>query len=245
VEKTWTEYINRLIGVISGFGLLLVAVFSFGFWREQKLITFLSILNLVLVGFQGWLGSIVVSTNLVAWIVTVHLLLALAILAISITTYHLSRTLGRKRLNAGLLIYGAAFFALALSVVQITFGSEVREKIDAVASRLEGYRENWVANAGLIFMEHRDMAVLVVVANVILFFIIRTKFNRRSLQQQIMSFVFLVIMLQVATGILLSYFALPPFAQAAHIILATFIFGAQFYLILNLYRSAYGMGLNA
>jgi len=37
---------------------------------------------------------------------------------------------------------------------------------------------------------------------------------------------------------LLSYWSLPPFAQAAHILLASLIFGAQFYLMLNLYSSA-------
>src|ERR1700742_563537 len=89
--KTWTEYVNRLIGAISGLFLLLTAVYAFSYSKESKLIVFLSILNLILVGFQGWLGSIVVSTNLVAWIVTVHMLLALAILALSITTYHLAK----------------------------------------------------------------------------------------------------------------------------------------------------------
>jgi heme a synthase len=44
-------------------------------------------------------------------------------------------------------------------------------------------------------------------------------------------------MLQVLTGIALSYFALPPYAQAAHIVLASLVFSAQFYLLLNLFRS--------
>src|SRR5580698_2662877 len=35
--KTWTEYINRVIGVISGFQLLLMAVFSFSYRKERKL----------------------------------------------------------------------------------------------------------------------------------------------------------------------------------------------------------------
>jgi cytochrome c oxidase assembly protein subunit 15 len=52
-----------------------------------------------------------------------------------------------------------------------------------------------------------------------------------------MSFAFLMIMLQMVTGILLSYWSLPPAAQAAHIVLASLVFGAQFYLMLNLYRS--------
>jgi cytochrome c oxidase assembly protein subunit 15 len=47
-------------------------------------------------------------------------------------------------------------------------------------------------------------------------------------------------MLQMVTGISLSYWALPPVAQAAHVLLATLVFSAQFYLMLNLYRSVKG-----
>ncbi|CAN5332727.1 heme A synthase [soil metagenome] len=245
VAKTWTEYVNRLIGALSGFFLLLTAFFAFSYSKENKLIPFLAILNVVLVGFQGWLGSIVVSTNLVAWIVTVHMLLALAILAVSITTYHMAKVQGKPRLNAGPVIRVFALLALLLSILQITFGTGVREKIDAVANRLQGgYRQDWITNAGAIFSRHRDVAVLVLIANVVVYALIRRSFNRHSLQQQLMSFTFLMIMLQIVSGILLSYWALPPFAQAAHIVLASLVFGAQFYLILNLYQSESAGGLS-
>ncbi len=236
--KTWTEYINRLIGAISGIFLLLTAFFSFSYRKENKLIPFLAIINVILVGFQGWLGSIVVSTNLVAWIVTVHMLLALAILALSISTYHLAKVYDKHGLNISPITHVVTVFALILSILQIVFGTEVREKIDAVSSHLQGgYREDWISNAGAIFYQHRDIAVLVLLVNVVLYALLRHGFSRHSLQQQVMSFTFLMIMLQVVTGIILSYWSLPPVAQAAHIILASLIFGAQFYLMLNLYRS--------
>lgn len=241
VAKTWTEYINRLIGVASGFFLLLTAVLAFSYRNENKWIPVLSILNVILVGFQGWLGSIVVSTNLVAWIVTVHMLLALAILAVSIITYHLARVYGRPKLNVNPVMHIVTLLALIISILQIAFGSEVREKIDAVAGHLQGgYRDDWINNAGAIFTQHRDVAILVLVFNIALYALVRRTFSRHSLQQQIMSFVFLMIMLQIVTGILLSYWALPPLAQAAHVLLATLVFSAQFYLMLNLYQSVKG-----
>ncbi|MCC8425175.1 heme A synthase [Mucilaginibacter sp. UR6-11] len=236
--KTWTEYINRLIGAASGLFLLLTAIYSFSYRDANKLIPFLSVFNLVLIGFQAWLGSIVVSTNLVAWIITVHLLLALAILAICITTYHLAKVYGRPKLNVNPITHIITVLALIISILQITFGTEVREKIDAVSARLQGgYRTDWIKNAGDIFTQHRDVAILVVVINVMLYALIRRAFNRHSLQQQIMSFTFLMLTLQMVTGILLSYLALPPYAQALHILLASLIFGAQYYLMLNLYQS--------
>lgn len=243
VAKTWTEYVNRLLGATSGIFLLLAAIYSFSYLDSNKLIPFLSVFNLLLIGFQAWLGSIVVSTNLVAWIITVHLLLALAILAISITTYHLAKVYGRPRLQVNPITHIITFLALAISLLQITFGTEVREKIDAVANRLQGgYRSDWIANAGSIFTQHRDAAIFVLVINIMLYALIRRTFNRHSLQQQIMSFTFLMLALQIVTGILLSYLALPPVAQAAHILLASLVFGAQFYLLLNLYQSVSTQG---
>jgi cytochrome c oxidase assembly protein subunit 15 len=236
--RTWTEYINRLIGAITGVFLLLSVIYAFKYWKSSKRIVILSVVNLILVGFQGWLGSIVVSTNLVAWIVTVHMLLALAILAISIATYHIAKVNGRYKLTTKSFITILTLLVLALSIVQITFGTEVREKIDAVASHLEGsYRDTWTSKAGEIFTQHRDMAIMVLILNVVLYAMIRHTFSRHSLQQQLMSFTFLMLMLQIVTGIILSYSSLPPYAQAAHIVLASLVFGAQFYLLLNLFSS--------
>lgn len=236
--KTWTEYVNRLIGATTGLFLFACAIFSLNYWSKNKTIVFLSILNLILVGFQGWLGSIVVSSNLVAWIVTVHMLLALAILAICILTYHLAKVYGKSKVKTKSIIYLVTFVCLVISIIQISIGSGVRESIDAVSVRLSGYRDGWVNSAGQIFLEHRDMAILVLLANVMLYALIRKNFSRHSVQQQVMSFNFLIIMLQIVTGIILSYLALPPVAQMLHIVLASLMFGAQFYLLLNLSRSA-------
>jgi cytochrome c oxidase assembly protein subunit 15 len=242
--KTWTEYINRLIGEITGLFLVLVAVNSFSYWKSNKAIAILSTLNVILVGFQAWFGSIVVSTNLVAWTVTVHMLLALAIVALSIYTYHLAKVYGKPRLTITPIIHILTLLTILLSVAQITFGTEVREKIDAVATRLSGYRDGWVNSAGQIFTQHRDVALIVLFANVMLYALIRRHFSRHSIQQQLMSFNFLIIMLQIVTGIVLSYLSLPPVAQMLHLLLASLMFGAQFYLMLNLYRSASRQGVS-
>ncbi len=169
------------------------------------------------------------------------MILALGILALSIGTFHLAKVYGKHGLNISPITHVVIMFALILSILQIVFGTEVREKIDAVASHLQGgYREDWISNAGAIFYQHRDIAVLVLLVNVALYALIRHGFSRHSLQQQVMSFAFLMIMLQIVTGIILSYWSLPPVAQAAHILLASLVFGAQFYLMLNLYRSVKG-----
>ena len=52
-------------------------------YRKKKLIG-IQLLNLILMGIQGWFGSIVVATNLVPWTITVHLFLALLIIGIQL-----------------------------------------------------------------------------------------------------------------------------------------------------------------
>ena len=235
--KTWTEYVNRLIGVLTGLLLFVCAVLSVIYLRSRKRIFFLSLCNLLLVAFQGWLGSIVVSTNLVAWIVTVHMLLALAILAISIYTYFHARILRDRQIlankSAG-LVKTITILAIVVSVIQIVFGTEVREQIDAVSSSSVMQRSEWLSHVGLVFNLHRNLAVLVFLLNIALLVLMRRKYLGNSHQFQFISYVVGLIVLQIITGVFLSYMALPPVAQTLHILIASLVFGAQFYLLLLL-----------
>jgi cytochrome c oxidase assembly protein subunit 15 len=240
-NKTWIEYVNRLLGAIYGLLLIGCVIFSFTYIRLRKKIFLWSLLNLFLVGLQGWLGSIVVSTNLMAWLVTVHMILAVAILAISIYTYYLARVWRDRNLLATKQVGSIKVLVICvviLSLAQIVLGTTVREQIDKIASDMNNLsRADWVSNVGLNFMLHRDLAILVVVLNVILFLMIRAKYSLTGSQFKYISFVMILLLLQIITGIVLSYLALPPVAQAVHILLATLLFGAQFYLMLLLGRN--------
>jgi cytochrome c oxidase assembly protein subunit 15 len=236
--KTWTEYVNRLVGAITGLFMIACAVSSWQYFKSRKRIFFLSLFNLILVGYQGWLGSIVVSTNLLAWIVTVHMLIAIAILAIAIYTYYQARVLRDKEMLSSTQAGGIkilAYAGLLLTLIQITLGTEVREQIDMISAAMNNFnRSEWVKQVGTNFDYHRDLAILVIIVNVISFSMIRKRYLTKGYQYKYISYVLLLIVLQIVTGLALSYMSLPPFAQAAHILLATLVFGSQFYLLLLL-----------
>ena len=80
VYKTWTEYINRLIGVV--IGLLIMATFalSFRYRKVKPSITISSGTAFILVLVQGWLGGQVVATGLDEWLITLHMILAMIIM---------------------------------------------------------------------------------------------------------------------------------------------------------------------
>lgn len=239
--KTWTEYVNRLIGAVVGLLLIGCVIASVTYLKTRKRVFFWSLFNLILVGFQGWLGSVVVSTNLLAWLVTVHMLVAIAIVAITIYTYYEARAIRDKsiltNISSGWVLL-LAYSGLLLTIIQITLGTEVREQIDFIASSIDAAnRSQWVSKVGINFIYHRDLAIFVIIVNVISFLMIRKRYPVDGCQYRYISYVLLLIVLQIATGLILSYLALPPFAQALHILLATLVFGAQFYLLLLLKKS--------
>ncbi|RYY06968.1 MAG: heme A synthase, partial [Sphingobacteriaceae bacterium] len=188
---------------------------------------------------QAWLGSVVVSSNLVPWIVTVHMLIALVILAISIFTWYKAKHLQfRILLTTNPIITFVTSLALIIDVIQIIFGTEVREKIDEYASKLNGNnRQLWVNGAENLLINHKNLAVGVIVINIILYVLLKNNFKSNSIQRQLMSTSFIIIMFQIFAGVMLSYWGLPPVAQAAHILLASLLFGIQFYLLLNVFKT--------
>ena len=121
--KTWTEYINRLIGAVIGILILGTFVLSLRYWKEDKLITVLSFLAVVLVGFQGWIGSIVVSTNLLQWMITLHMLLALLIVCLLIYVYYRSkRHMDGTEVLLSTKLKSLFVVCLIMSIVQIVLG---------------------------------------------------------------------------------------------------------------------------
>jgi cytochrome c oxidase assembly protein subunit 15 len=236
--KTWTEYINRLIGAITGLLLLACAVLSLTYLKSRKRIFFWSGINVLLVIFQAWLGSIVVSTNLLAWVVTVHMLVALAIVAISIFTFFQARMLRDRSLLANQKagsIRTVTAVALGFTIIQIILGTDVREQVDAISSSMNHTnRSEWVQNVGTMFSLHRDLAIGVFILNCVLLVLIRRKYLGNSYQFKFVTYTVFLLLLQVLVGVTLSYLGLPPVSQALHIVLASLIFGAQYYLLLLL-----------
>lgn len=240
--KTWTEYLNRLAGVAAGIFLFLTVVFSFTYRKTAKRIIVLSILNLLVVGYQGWLGSIVVSTNLTQWVVTVHMLLALVILAISIYTYNYAKQLNKTPsviMYRILWLKGFLFFTLIISIIQIVLGTDVREAIDEIAKALAyNSRNTWISKVGSVFSYHRDLAILVVITNAIVYKMVIDRFSGKAAPLLTARFILITLLVQLLSGFALAYIAFPPVAQALHILFSTLLFSLQFYLYLLVYRTS-------
>jgi len=225
--KTWIEYINRLIGAVIGLLIFAVFVYSFRFWKTHRNWTILAFITFILVGFQGWIGSIVVSTNLTPWTITIHMFLALVIVGLLIYLVHQARVSVSKSWNvAGITPWIVG--CLVVVLIQILLGTQVREALDQVATRLTD-RGEWIEALGISFIIHRSFSWIVLVLHVGLFW----KLMKSEHGKGFALILFLLILGTILTGTGMAYFAVPPFLQPVHLLLATVTFGFQFLLILQ------------
>ncbi|MBL7856075.1 MAG: COX15/CtaA family protein [Cyclobacteriaceae bacterium] len=227
--KTWVEYINRLVGVVIGLLIFAVFIYALRFWKEKKSMTIFSFLSFFLVGFQGWLGSFVVSTNLTPWTITIHMFLALVIVALLIVLVDSSTTKAVNKIQApGVMVWLLACVAVVL--IQILLGTQVREAIDSVASKLP--RESWIENLGTVFIIHRSFSWVVFVLHVGLVLKLRKTDGLKAFQLPLI----LLILGTLLSGVGMAYGGIPPFLQPLHLWLASLTFGFQFLLFLRLNR---------
>jgi cytochrome c oxidase assembly protein subunit 15 len=229
VTKTWVEYVNRVVGVIIGLLIFAVFISSLKFRNTERSLTIVAFATFILVGFQGWIGSIVVSTNLTPWTVTVHMFLALVIVAMLI--YLVERTSGDEE---GFRYIPVNFWWLVACItvllVQVLLGTQVREAIDRVA--LVAAREAWIQTINADLFIHRSFSWVVLILHLGLILNLRKTTSLKTFPVALI----LLILGTILTGAGMAYFAVPAFLQPLHLLLATVSFGMQFLLLLKLKR---------
>ena len=231
VVKTWTEYLNRLLGVLTGFFILVTFGLSIRLRKQAPRIFYLMLATFVLVLFQGWLGGQVVATNLHGLLVSAHMILALVIVALVINAVHLS-TGGDDKVKADVSkgMKSLIWVSLILLLIQIVVGTQVREELDQLAkSMTSSSRQEWVNSLTHSLEYHRLLALPII--GILVFAFMRLKSVNKSAGRWLGITVGLGI-LQILLGVTLSYLGLPPSAQALHILVASMFFGAHFYVIL-------------
>lgn len=236
--KTWIEYINRLIGVLIGFLILLTVYRSLSLWKLDRLIPILSFISLILVLFQAWIGSIVVSTNLLSWMITLHMLLALLLVCLLIyihfRAHHLNKDISFRTSNPTKL-FSILLTGFVLMIVQIVLGTQVREQIDKIAFAMGNLlRGTWIESIGVTFLIHRSFSLLLLGVHILFLYKMYKYSIRRSGLFKLSLLLLSVIGLEIFTGVGMAYFAIPAFLQPIHLLFGTLIIGIQFLILLNL-----------
>lgn len=226
---TWIEYINRLLGALAGLATFILAILSIRFWKSNKTITLISLLTVFAMGFQGWLGATVVYSVLEPAKITIHMIMALVIVALLIYLVFKSEEKNRpfkyqKKLGAFVTL------ALFLTLIQIVLGTQVRQFVDEQID-IVGYTSKnlWLQNPTVQFYIHRTFSILVVLLNVYLVYQIKDQ----KLGFKKINWIIVLIGIEVFTGILMFYMDFPFSTQALHLVFAALLFGVQYYLLLE------------
>jgi len=229
---TWIEFLNRLLGAIAGLATLLLFVFSLFKLKKDHLLSVVSFLIVLGMGFQAWLGKTVVDSNLLPYKITLHMIMALLLVLLLIFLLERNLTI-IKPLKSNYTLKVAVAVGLFLTLVQIGMGTQVRQFVDEQMKYwgLE-VASQWLSSPPFIFYFHRSFSLLVIAVHGLIAYQL---FQNKQLPL-VFKFVLILIGLEVVTGIVMYYFDFPFSSQPLHLILASLLFGAQSFFMIRLIK---------
>ncbi|MEX1197552.1 MAG: COX15/CtaA family protein [Pseudohongiellaceae bacterium] len=238
--KTWTEYVNRLVGVTIGLLIFLTAWKSWGCRRHDAWIFRASVAAFLMVGFQGWLGAQVVASNLQPGMITLHMVMALAIVATLL--FALARARRHPAVvqavdNADPRFYRWLNILVGMTVLQVIMGTQVREMNDFFNHTAGLDRPAWVAAMPWFFFVHRSFSALVLACALWVLRLLWLSLGGSHALTRFMVAMLAVMVIAITSGAALSHLGMPAAAQPIHLLTASLLFGLQF-LIWMEYRHA-------
>jgi protoheme IX farnesyltransferase len=246
----WLEWIHRSVAALIGFLILGMAGFAILDHRDRASILWPSLLAVILVGFQAWLGRETVLLGNSGDSVTAHLASAMALVGVLVFVLARSSYPARMPSRGGSQRFTLlAIFAAAATFVLLLFGSNVTAR-----------------NAGLVFPDwplmsggiypfnasvRSDVAVMYAaqalhryVAAIVFLILLGTLLAARRLPPgrrtivQITIWVFALYLLQIVIGGLQVFSHLAAWAQTLHLAIGALIWGGTVALAVASYYSA-------
>lgn len=228
--KTWVEYLNRLLGAF--LGLMVVALFvkSFKYTEKEPNLPWFCGGLVLLIGLQGGVGALVVSTHLKPYVITLHMVLALVLLfglqylrKFSQDLDHFGLNFKADKLNLlftkGLILAGS---------VQVALGTQVREQVDHILRDSgTGSRETLIEGLDWVFYVHRSFS-LVFIALLVWSMIRLYKQDVSGSGFKRSIWLMVLTMINVGTGVGLNYFGFPATLQPPHLFVGVLMMGTLF-----------------
>jgi cytochrome c oxidase assembly protein subunit 15 len=211
--KTWTEYINRLIGVLCGFSVIITTFLS---RKLGKSVFYPASISLILIVLEGWIGARVVASNLKPVVITIHLLLAYIILFLLMYAVAQSEKLQNHSLKPISWQQNMIILLAVLLIIQGFLGTRIREQTDLLAKTME--RASWVQHLDAWFYIHRSFSWVVLLLGFWIHWKNQVKeWNKHWIAHQILVFAI------IFSGMLLNYTGYPAYAQPLHLLFSALI----------------------
>lgn len=237
----WTEYLNRLLGVTTGFAILATTISAWRHHRRDSHILWPTVIALLLTAYEGWLGGRVVAHELAPWIVTAHLVVAIVIVLLLLyaTVYAIYRRpvlalAGRPGAGVGedvertprTTLLATIVIMIVVTLGQVAIGTQVRGNIDDALDHGVA-REAALATVGMLDGVHRTAALAVMSLAMIALLVAWSKHPREKVILQWTYAVVGLAALQVVIGGIMAFVSLAPAAQVLHLTVASLLMGAQ------------------
>jgi heme a synthase len=227
---TWIEYINRLIGALTGVPVLIGFLLSLTLIRSKPITTFFATLLLFLLGFVAWLGKVVVDGNLIPHQITLHMMGAVAIILTAILFIQSIERKGNRELGE-IKIFLA--LATSLSIIQLVLGTNVREEVD-VLLKLGVNRADVIDQLPVMFKVHRSFSLLLLAVNA--WIIYKWKMLNAGKVNSKMKFWIVLLVIVIGSGVGMAYLNFPAILQPIHLLLAFAFIALQFYTTLHSFK---------
>lgn len=237
VIKTWTEYLNRLTGVIIGLLIFFTAWSARIYLKTDKTVFYLALSVFFLVGFQGWLGSAVVASHLKPLIITLHMFVAMVIVMLLIYAIARSQREFLTQLDVNQIptrVYTVLKVVMGMTLVQIAMGTQVRETVDFISHSAQLDRQYWRESFPVIFYIHRSFSSIILFTNLWMCWKIYQAGTQKTLVSQLAIILISLIVMAILAGVSLDRLAMPRMAQPIHLLMANLILGTQFFLFICL-----------
>ncbi len=230
--SAWIEYLNRLLGAVIGLFMLAYGFYAVRLRKTHKLITWWSVFGFILVLFQGWVGSLVVATNLIPGFISFHMGLALLLVMVLVYTYFKAENnsdvlpIDKSRLK------WMSLSLLMLMIPQIFMGTNVRELIDSLfISGVE--REGVMSSMNWVFYIHRSFSLVILLLSGYMLYYLYSNGLMKSKMGYVVLAVNGMVVIEAIGGAAMYYFAIPPSIQPLHLLTASVLFAAVYYLFLQ------------
>ncbi|MBX7243102.1 MAG: COX15/CtaA family protein, partial [Bacteroidia bacterium] len=232
---TWTEFLNRLVGALTGLIILGLFLTSLPYRKYRLSVTVFSFLSLILVMIEGWLGKLVVDSNLREGMITIHMVGAMLTLVALITArvfaFPVSSEKKTENSFTRLIFMGAGISFLIL--LQIAIGTQVRENVDVVAKSLgDAQRSQWIENLGAVYRYHTSFYIFLMIAIVFWVFQLKDFFGKIPGVKGLTIATVIILLSEILAGMMMNAFDIPPVLQPVHLLLATLLFGCSYWIMM-------------
>lgn len=236
----WIEYFNRFVGVVIGILILITAIMAIKYYRHVKRILYPSIIAALLVAYQGWQGSQVVSSKLEPLVVSVHTVLALIIVSLLIYVTQQAYYMERRDEGEGAKLPKKVSVEVGIlwivTIIQVLLGTRLRGAVEILQRKYPLSPDSDVI--GMIGGENYVHVVLGVVIIGFAFHVAHVvlKYSDKisTLARQSVYGIIILMIAQLILGFLLFVIGMPALIQVFHLWVAALFVG----LLLVLYSAS-------